>query len=106
MGLEIIPGNPGNRSFYLGNTLGPDYRHWHRAKFFDGRYRLFFRYSSSAKAIVLAWVNDEDTLRAYGSNTDAYAVFGRMLGKGHPPDDWNSLIAQAKAASKRAAKNL
>ncbi len=37
---------------------------------------------------MLAWVNDEKTKRAYGSRTDAYAVFARMLKNGHPPDDW------------------
>ena len=28
--------------------------------------------------IVLAWVNDEDTKRAYGSSDDAYPVFHHM----------------------------
>jgi toxin YhaV len=45
--------------------------------------------------IVLAWVNDEDTKRAYESNDDAYRVFRKMLESGHPPDDWNALRAQA-----------
>ena len=54
MAFEVIPRDPADRIFFQGNTLGPAYRHWHRGKFFDGRYRLFFRYSTSAKAIVLA----------------------------------------------------
>jgi toxin YhaV len=62
--------------------------------FFDGRYRLFFRYSTSAKAIVFAWVNDEETLRTYGRKTDAYAVFNGMLGKNRPPDD--TLLREAQ----------
>ena len=32
-------------------------RHWLRAKFGGGRFRLFFGYSSSAKIIIYAWVN-------------------------------------------------
>lgn len=37
-------------------------------------------------------MNDADTLRADGSKTDAYAVFKKMLDKGDPPDDWDSLL--------------
>jgi toxin YhaV len=50
------------------------------------------------KAIVLAWVNDEESLRNYESKTDAYAVFKKMLDKDHPPDDWYALLNQAKGA--------
>ena len=85
MAFEVIPQNPGHPMFLQGNTLGRPYRHWYRGKFFDGRYRLFFRFSSTAKAIVLAWVNDAETLRTYGSRTDAYAVFKGMLGRNRPP---------------------
>ena len=101
MGFEIIPSNPVDRRFYQGNTLGAAFRHWHRGKFFDGRFRLFFRYSSAAKVIVLAWVNDNETLRTYGSNTDAYVVFKKMLGKNRPPDDWDALFKEASKASER-----
>lgn len=58
MAFEVIPQDPAHSMLQQGNTLGAAYRHWHRGKFFEGRYRLFFRFSSSAKAIVLAWVND------------------------------------------------
>ena len=102
MGFEIIPANPAAPMFLQGNTLGPAYRHWQRGKFFEGRYRLFFRYSSKAKVIVLAWVNDEETLRTYGSKTDAYAVFKSMLAKKRPPDNWDELVAEAQKAAKRA----
>lgn len=43
--LEIIPADPNAAEFRQGNTLGPDNRHWFRAKFHD-RYRLFYRFSS------------------------------------------------------------
>lgn len=52
-----------NRSSEKGNTLGPEHRHWRRAKI-GRRFRLFFRYDSRAKTIVFAWVNDEQTLRS------------------------------------------
>ncbi|MBU2090444.1 MAG: type II toxin-antitoxin system YhaV family toxin, partial [Alphaproteobacteria bacterium] len=59
-------------------------------------YRLFFRYHAASKVIVLAWVNDEDTKRAYESDADAYRVFRKMLESGRPPDDWDALLAQAQ----------
>jgi toxin YhaV len=42
-------------------------------------------------------VNDEDTKRAYHSRDDAYRIFRRMLESGHPPDDWDGLIAEASS---------
>ncbi|MBS1304100.1 type II toxin-antitoxin system YhaV family toxin [Loktanella sp. SALINAS62] len=69
---ENIPADPGDPAFRQGDTLGEHRKHWLRAKFFQ-QYRQFFRFDSNAKVIVLAWVNDEKTLRAYGSKTDAYA---------------------------------
>lgn len=58
----------------------------------------FFRYHASSRIIVYAWVNDEDTKRAYESG-DAYRVFRRMLGTGHPPDSWDTLLTEAGAES-------
>jgi toxin YhaV len=46
--------------------------------------------------IVYAWVNDDDTKRAYESSDDAYRVFRKMLESGHPPDDWDQLLGQAE----------
>lgn len=90
--LETIPVDPARPEFRQGGTLGPNRKHWFRAKFGNGRFRLFFRYSSNAKIIVYAWVNDRETLRSYGSKSDAYAVFKGMLDKGNPPEDWDLLL--------------
>ena len=46
--------------------------------------------------IVYAWVNDENTKRAYESGDDAYRVFRKMLESGHPPNDWDQLLAEAQ----------
>jgi toxin YhaV len=104
MAFEVIPHNPAHQMFLLGNTLGTAYRHWYRGKFFEGRYRLFFRFNSEAKVVLLAWVNNQETLRTYGSKTDAYAVFKAMLGKKRPPDDWKALLKEAEQASARLKK--
>lgn len=94
--LDVVPSDPARDEYRQGNTLGPAYRHWRRAKV-GRRFRLFFRYDSKARVIVFAWVNDERTLRSAGSKSDAYAVFERMLGQGNPPDDWPALVAASRA---------
>lgn len=94
--FEKIPQDPTSTSYVQGKTLGTNRRHWFRARFGAARFRLFFRYSSRAKVIIFAWVNDENTLRTYGSKSDAYAVFKDMLNGGNPPDDWEKRL---KAAS-------
>lgn len=93
--VEIIPRDPGAPEFRLGNALGPDNRHWFRAKFHE-RYRLFYRFSSKEKVIVYAWVNDERTLRKSGSKTDPYRVFLAMLEAGDPPGSMQELLRRAK----------
>lgn len=100
LAFELIPQNPARAEYRQGNTLGEDHKHWFRAKFFQ-QYRLFFRYHTPSKVIVYAWVNDEDTKRAYQSSDDAYRVFRKMLESGHPPDDWDQLLSAARKESKR-----
>lgn len=98
--FEDIPGDPTREIYRQGGTLGEEYKHWFRAKFLQ-QFRLFFRYqqTADAKVIVLAWVNDDTTLRAYESANDAYAVFRKMLNRGNPPDSWSNLVAAASAES-------
>jgi toxin YhaV len=88
--------DPTRDIYRQGGTLGGEYKHWFRAKFLQ-QFRLFFRYQQTegAKIIVLAWVNDDSTLRAYESANDAYAVFRKMLKRGNPPDTWKELLAAA-----------
>lgn len=99
--FETIPQDPSRSEYRQGGTLGDDRKHWFRAKFGAGRFRLFFRYSTRARIIVFAWVNDETTLRTYGAKSDAYAVFRKMLDKGNPPDSWEALLAAASEAEAR-----
>ena len=60
--LRVIPEDPSRDEFRQGSTLGPDFRHWRRAKV-GRRFRIFFRYDSGSKMIVYAWVNDENSPR-------------------------------------------
>jgi toxin YhaV len=103
LAFEVIPQDPARPEYRQGNTLGDEHKHWFRAKFFQ-QYRLFFRFHAQAKLIVFAWVNDEDTKRAYESADDAYRVFRRMLDSGRPPSDWDQLLAEARAESQRLGR--
>ncbi len=102
---EVIPSNPAAAIFRPGKSLGAGRQHWSRAKFLQ-QYRLFYRFDFSSRVIVLVWVNDETSLRAYGSKTDAYAIFKRMLGSGNPPDDFAALLTAATASVARFARAL
>ncbi|HUB91869.1 MAG TPA: type II toxin-antitoxin system YhaV family toxin [Dyella sp.] len=98
--LDVIPQDPTRPEYRQGNTLGDDYKHWFRAKFFQ-QYRLFFRYHAQSRILVFAWINDEDTKRAYESGDDAYRTFRKMLDGGHPPDDWDQLLAASRVEGNR-----
>lgn len=103
LAFEVIPQDPARPEYRQGTTLGDKHKHWFRAKFFQ-QYRLFFRFHAQVRVIVFAWVNDEDTKRAYESVDDAYRVFRRMLDSGHPPSDRDQLLAEARAESQRLAR--
>ena len=93
-----IPSNPSNPELRLGNALGKEHTHWFRDKFLQ-QYRVSFRYSTRSKIIAYGWVNDDETLRAYGSKTDAYLVFKKMLESGKVPNNWDELVAESKKIS-------
>ena len=99
--FDEIPQDPGAARYRHGGTIPGGHRTWFRGKTGNGRYRLFYRYDSTARIIVYAWINDSESLRTYGSKTDAYRVFADMLEAGNPPSDWNTLLA---AATREAAK--
>jgi toxin YhaV len=100
LAFHIIPQDPERPEYGQGDTLGADKKHWMRAKFFR-QYRLFFRFRKAEKIILYAWLDDDGTLRAYDSKTDAYTVFRKMLDRKSPPDDWEALKAECIAAGGR-----
>lgn len=103
LAFDIIPQDPTRSDYRQGTTLGDEYKHWFRAKFFQ-QYRLFFRYHLESKIIVFAWVNDESSKRARESKTDAYQVFRKMLDNGNPPDKWDNLLKEAEGEINRLKK--
>lgn len=94
-----VPRDPEHRDFWLGGTLGNDYKDWRRIKHrLPPRYRLFFKFSGDQKRIVYAWLNDENTLRKDGAKTDVYEVFKRMLRRGDVPNSFVELLKESAAA--------
>jgi len=94
-----VPRDPDHRDFWLGGTLGDDYKDWRRVKHrLPPRYRLFFKFSSNQNRIVYAWLNDESTLRKEGAKTDVYEAFKRLLRRGVVPNDFAALLKEASAA--------
>lgn len=107
--VTVVPSDPTAAIYRQGSSLGDDRKHWFRAKFGNGRFRLFFRYSSASKVIIFAWASNGNSLRTYGSKTDAYKGFKGMLDGGNPPDDWSALHEQAsdpKAAARLKKTSL
>jgi toxin YhaV len=98
--LERVPENPDAPQYRLGTTLPKKFSNWRRVKknSLPDRYRLFFQFSSTPqKRIIFAWINNDETLRQAGAKTDVYAVFQKMLERGHPPTHWAELLKAAAA---------
>lgn len=74
LAFDKIPQEPGSPAYRHGGTLGADRKNWFRGKTGNGRYRLFYRFSSPSRTIVYASLNDERTRRTSGSSTDAYVA--------------------------------
>jgi len=100
---EAIPCDANSPEYRPGNTLGADNRHWFRAKV-HGRYRLFYRFSSSDKVIIYAWINDEKSLRKAGAKTDPYKVFRAMLESAQPPITFAELLKKSTELGARGKK--
>lgn len=56
LAFDVIPQDPTRTAYRLGGTLGDQHKYWFRAKFFQ-QYRLFFRFHTASKIIVITWVN-------------------------------------------------
>ncbi|MFV1920946.1 type II toxin-antitoxin system YhaV family toxin, partial [Sphingomonas sp. MJ1 (PH-R8)] len=52
--FETIPSDPTRSEYRQGDTLGATRKHWFRAKFGNGRFRLFFRYDSRSQVLIFA----------------------------------------------------
>ena len=93
-----VPADPEHSKFRLGKTL-ETYTNWRRVKRgLPPRYRLFFKFTSTDRKIIYAWLNDDSTLRKEGDKNDVYEVFKRLLRRGEVPDSIDDLLRQARVA--------
>ena len=69
--------NPARAEYRQGDTLGAEFTHWFRAKFFQ-QYRLFFRYNLRTRIIIFAWVKDDEPMRAKRTRAVAKATWSRF----------------------------
>lgn len=88
--------DPTAREYHLGKTLPPELRCYKRIKSgLPVRMRLFFRFNSEEKKVILVWMNDENTLRKAGSKNDVYYVFTKIAFSRQIPKEWKSLLSSA-----------
>lgn len=95
---EVIPSDPGHASFRQGLTLGPDRS---RIQALAPRQvlltvQIVLPLPPEQQNDYLGLVQRRDhQKRTYGAKSDAYHVFQDMLRRGCPPNDWNTLVAEA-----------
>ena len=61
--LETVPSDPSRDEYRQGNTMGPAFRHWRRAKL-GRRFRLFFRFDSKTRIIIFMAMMEAQTYLA------------------------------------------
>jgi toxin YhaV len=88
---EIVPSDPKAPEFRLRGELG----RFRRAKGrgLPPRYRLFWIFSQQARVIIFLYLNDEETLRKEGAQSDPYEVFKRLLASGEIGADFEANLA-------------
>lgn len=85
---QHVPANPNAPDFQLKGDLAKFRRA--KGKGLPPRYRLFWVFSSKARAIVFLYLNDEETLRKDGSARDPYKVFSEAVRRGEIGEDFDA----------------
>jgi toxin YhaV len=90
----VVPADPNDPDFRLRG----DFARFRRAKGrgLPSRYRLFWVFSSRARAIVFLYLNDASSLRKAGAGSDPYARFADQLRRGEIGADFDANISAAK----------
>lgn len=96
----IVPADPDHPDFRLAGDLS----RFRRAKGrgLPARYRLFWVFSSRARAIVFLYLNDASTLRKDGARSDPYARFGAMVRRREIASDFEGNFGAAKRPTQRS----
>ncbi len=94
--LEIIPEDPNRPDFWLGADLAA----FRRVKGYGlpDRYRLYYVFSSTARTVIVLYLNDSASLRKDAAKTDPYRVFARLVRSGSVGKDFDANLAQWEKA--------
>ena len=89
----IVPADPDHPDFRLRGNLA----RFRRAKGhgMPSRYRLFWVFSSRARAIVFLYLNDASTLRKQGAKSDPYERFSAPARRGEIGPDFEANLDAA-----------
>src|SRR5579883_2101508 len=85
---QQVPANPNAPDFQLTGDLAKFRRA--KGRGLPPRYRLFWVFSSKARAIIFLYLNDEDTLRKEGSPRDPYQIFSQAAERGEIGGDFDT----------------
>lgn len=88
---DIVPSNPQDQTYMLTGQLAKFRRV--KGHGLPKRYRMFFVFSTDAKAIIFLYLNDGSTLRQQGSRKDPYAVFTKFMESGEVGGDFEANYA-------------
>jgi len=100
--LETVPSDPSRDEYRQGNTMGPAFRHWRRAKL-GRRFRLFFRFDSKTRIIIFIAMKEAQTYfaerQARADLTEFDAVMART--RGEPPREGDRILPAKNSSLRR-----
>lgn len=97
----VVPADPDHPDFRLRGGLASFRRA--KGRGLPSRYRLFWVFSSRARAIVFLYLNDASSLRKAGARSDPYARFADRLRRGEIGADFDANVSAAKRPPRRRA---
>lgn len=94
--LVVIPEDPNRPDFWLSADLAA----FRRVKGYGlpDRYRLYYVFSSTARTVIILYLNDSASLRKDAAKTDPYQVFARLVRSGSIGKDFDANLVQWKTA--------
>ena len=91
--LETVPSDPNRDEYRQGNTMGPAFRHWRRAKL-GRRFRLFFRFDSKTRIIIFMAMMEAQTYLAKRQARADLNAFDAVMARtgGEPPREGDRIL--------------
>jgi toxin YhaV len=91
--LETVPSDPSRDEYRQGNTMGPAFRHWRRAKL-GRRFRLVFRFDSKTRIIIFMATMGAQTYLAKRQARADLTAFDAMMARagGEPPREGDRIL--------------